>query len=447
MTKNSNIYDNILELVSEEYVRKEFHDAYASVVMNPYVRWAKFTLTDDQPNGNRERIPLSEFDNLLKSGVLMPIKMAEGRIEEDHDDASPIGVIAHLQKIVVNGINKIVGLAALWLNERPGDVTYLKSKIDNGEEVNLSWEMGAQDKVLADDGVYDWVGVALKGTTVVGRPAYLGRTQIDAIAAKKKTSAIEKWGEEYIKNLPDSCFLYIERGGEKDSEGRTSHELRHFPIKDNEGLYDEAKLREALVEAGKANIPTPILKSLKKTVTTLLDKIDAGASLEELSGLDITAPLENINTEEEKVELEQLKQRVAELEAKLAAAEAALQEKEQARASLESAKAETETKLAELQKYKDDIDAEVAKVEKLESIKAKFAEASLDKDEKYFADNAEKLLSLDEAALDFMIQELAVFTKNGEASLKNKKVPNLNGEDTTVSVHDIVTALKERKSK
>jgi hypothetical protein len=425
-------------------------------MQNPYVRWAKFILTDDQPNGNNERVPASEFDSLIKSGIHMPIKMAEGRIEEGHEDASPIGVITHLRKIFENGVNRIEGLAALWLNERPGDVSYLKTKIEEGQPVNLSWEMGASERVLAKDGVFDWLGVSLKATTVVDKPAYLGRTQIVAIAAKK-TQTQDKWAPAYIKNLPDSSFLYIERGGTKDSEGRTSPELRHFPVKDDKGLYDETKLREVLVEAGKANLPTPILKSIKKTVTALLEKIDAGASLEMISGLaEITVPLENNDMEEETVELELLKNRVTELEGKLTAvtselesAKAELATAKDAQAALDTEKTALVSELDELRTFKKEIDDKVAEVEKLETIKTKFAEASLNKEEAYFTENKEKLLLLDEASLDFMIQELSAFTKNAEASLiDGKKVPNLQGDTTdTTDIHEIVKALKERKSK
>lgn len=450
--KNINNIENTLELLSEIDIPEEILDAEASLMLNPYVRWAKFILTDDQPNGNRERVPFEEFDNLIRSGIHMPIKMAEGRIEDGHEDASPIGVITHLKKIFVDGINRIEGLAALWLNERPGDVSYLKTKIDNGEPVNLSWEMGASEKVLATDGIYDWKGVALKAATVVGIAAYLGRTQITAMAAKKKTE--EKWGQEFIKNLPDSSFLYIERGGSKDLEGRTSPELRHFPVKDDKGLYDESKLREVLVEAGKANLPTPILRSLKQTVTTLLERIAAGASLEEISQVLAAAPLENIILEEETVELEQLKLRVIELEGKLATAEASLKEKDElltkandAKAALDTEKVAMTTELDELRIFKKEIDDKAAKAEKLVAIKAKFAEASLVKDETYFIENLEKLLGLDDATLDFMIQELSAFTQNAEASLNGKKVPNLHGEAPVTDIHEIVKALKERKSK
>jgi hypothetical protein len=431
---------NELEFIPTEQVPSEVLRAEASLTMNPYIRWAKFIMTDDQPNGNGERTPLSEFDNIIQTGINMPIKMAEGKIERGHENASPIGVITHLKKEFVDGINRIVGLAAFWLRERPSDVTFLKDKLENGQDVNLSWELGAQEKVLAEDGVFDWRGVATQAVTVVEKPAYLGRTRIIAMAAKKAQQQEAKWGEDYVKNLPDSNFLYV--------ENRTGQRL--FPVKDDKGLYDEGKLREALQEMGKSNLPTPILRSLKATVTTLLDRIDGGASLEDISIGEGAIPLKNKFTEDNTVELEELKQRVAELETKLAAAETSLQERDAAFSALKAEKEANDTQLAELKAFKDEVDAEAAKLEKIDGIKAKFAEAKLNKEDSWFTENEDKLLKTDEASLEFMIQELAAFSakaslEDGEG--KETKIPNLNGEPVEYNVHDIVKALKERKSK
>lgn len=50
-----------------------------------------------------------------------------------------------------------------------------------------------------------------------------------------------------INDLPDSAFAYIEPGGEKDSEGKTTpRSLRHFPI------HDAAHVRNALARASQS---------------------------------------------------------------------------------------------------------------------------------------------------------------------------------------------------
>lgn len=56
-----------------------------------------------------------------------------------------------------------------------------------------------------------------------------------------------KWSAEYINDLPDSAFLYIEPGGEKDETGRTTpRSLRHLPYRDADGEIDLPHLRNAI---------------------------------------------------------------------------------------------------------------------------------------------------------------------------------------------------------
>ena len=62
--------------------------------------------------------------------------------------------------------------------------------------------------------------------------------QARIIAAKAAMSSAS------INDLPDSAFAYIEPGGKKDSEGKTTpRELRHFPV------HDAAHVRDALARA------------------------------------------------------------------------------------------------------------------------------------------------------------------------------------------------------
>ncbi len=56
-----------------------------------------------------------------------------------------------------------------------------------------------------------------------------------------------QWSRAYIDDLPDSAFLLIESGGEKDDEGKTRpRRLRHFPVRDAEGKLDVPHLRDAI---------------------------------------------------------------------------------------------------------------------------------------------------------------------------------------------------------
>jgi len=60
-----------------------------------------------------------------------------------------------------------------------------------------------------------------------------------------------RWERAYINDLPDSAFLYVEPGGEKDETGRTvPRTLRHLPYKNADGEIDLPHLRSALSRLG-----------------------------------------------------------------------------------------------------------------------------------------------------------------------------------------------------
>jgi hypothetical protein len=76
--------------------------------------------------------------------------------------------------------------------------------------------------------------------------------------------AFAVWSTAFVNGLPDSSFLYVESGGKKDSEGKTSpRSLRHLPYKDGSGKIDLPHLRNAI-----ARIPqmTGISDSLKSSL-------------------------------------------------------------------------------------------------------------------------------------------------------------------------------------
>jgi len=317
------------------------NEAFASLLLNPYVTWAKFILTDDEPNGNGVRIPKEEFGNLIESGLHMPIKMTLENIE-GHDASLPIGVITHLQEAG----NRIEGLAALWNSERPEDVGLLKDKYDNEETLNISWELGYSATADSEkyEGVMDLFHTVLKAATIVETPAYEGRTTILALAEMEK------------KNM------------------------------------DELKEKIEVLEKS--------LAELQEEKQELLDKLDGKeATVEEL-----TSQLD---------ELEDLKSFKAEIEEK--------KEKE----------------------------------EKLNSVKEKFVEAGIKKEDEYFVENSETLLGLEEASLDFFIQEVVAFGKSIEAEKEeddedaqaelNEDMPPILGEGDEVSTSDLAKFLKSDK--
>jgi hypothetical protein len=178
-------------LLNDDEVKSELGEAFSSVMINPTVTWAKFVLTDDKTNANGERIPHQEFTNVIRSGLHMPVKMAIGEISPGHPGTKPLGTITHLKEVQTDdGASAIVAIAALWGQERPADVQFIKDRFAAQLPVDVSWEILYEDATFnAETSSMDLQGTVLRAATIVGNPAYEGRTQFLSIAAKKKSEA------------------------------------------------------------------------------------------------------------------------------------------------------------------------------------------------------------------------------------------------------------------
>ena len=99
------------------------------------------------------------------------------------------------------------------------------------------------------------------------------------IASTKDIASVEKaaehllevvqlavWSTKYVNDLPDASFMFIESGGEKAEDGKTTpRSLRHFPIKDADGNIDLPHLRNAIARIPQSNAPG-LTDSKKKTL-------------------------------------------------------------------------------------------------------------------------------------------------------------------------------------
>ncbi len=191
VTKISANLVNVVSLIDDEEVKSEMGEAFAAFMLNPTVTWAKFVLTDDRTNANGERIPQKEFPNLLKSGIHMPVIMALGEISPGHPNTKPLGTITHLKEVKTDeGASAIIALAALWGQERPADVEFIKQRFAEQQPVDVSWEILYEDAELnPETNSMDLMGTVLRAATIVGNPAYAGRTPFLSIAAKKTSDA------------------------------------------------------------------------------------------------------------------------------------------------------------------------------------------------------------------------------------------------------------------
>jgi len=203
--KTTNIVTDIVKLNIEDEIFDLPKEVLAAISRNPTLKWIKFILTDDSPNANNQRIPKKEFANIVKTGIHMPIKMSQGYIRDGHEYAVPIGSITSL----VERDHFVEGIAALWGKEFPGEVKLLEEKAASDEKPQISWELLYKDSIENKElGTEDFIDTSLAAATVVGMPAYEGRTPIVLMASKKegdadykiKTEEFDKM-EEKIKEL------------------------------------------------------------------------------------------------------------------------------------------------------------------------------------------------------------------------------------------------------
>lgn len=103
------------------------------------------------------------------------------------------------------------------------------------------------------------------------------------------------WSTKYVNDLEDKCFLFIEQGGVKDAEGKTTpRDKRHFPYRDAGGKLDLAHVRDAIGRIPQSAAPG--LDDVKKAqlqarARRLLETASAGKTYEEVSEWKAGAPL------------------------------------------------------------------------------------------------------------------------------------------------------------
>jgi site-specific DNA-adenine methylase len=91
-----------------------------------------------------------------------------------------------------------------------------------------------------------------------------------------------KWSRAYIDDLPDSAFLLIETGGDKDDAGKTKpRRLRHFPVRDADGKLDVPHLRDAIGRIAQSTVSSLSVddaRGLQDEARRLLAEAERGAA-------------------------------------------------------------------------------------------------------------------------------------------------------------------------
>lgn len=419
----------------------------AEASTNPDLAWMKFVFTDNKPNANKQGIPSSAFASILRTGILMPLKMADGGIAPDHKNALPIGVISSLENKNDELVN---GQAALWTYERPDDVEMLRQAYASGQDLNISWEVNYTNSTIDENGV-EWLNdPTVRAATLVGYAAYKGRTPVTSLASEiiveppvvEEAPVVEaeaaEWTTEYKNNLPDSTFLYVESGGKKDKEGKTvPRSLRHLPYKDADGKVDSPHLRNALTRLGQPNTGSGeewLTDALKKRLVSKAQK---------LSGSQTNA---NLETE---MEIEQVEQLLAKAQDDLKVLEGVKAELETALEAEKKTTAEKDAELGVLKEFKADVEKKESEAALLNSRLTALKDNGINFTDEEIASKKEMFLKLDDVAFGFLVSELKGRTQASASLNTENQIPGpLSASDDNDDPLEIVRkGLAERNSK
>lgn len=109
--------------------------------------------------------------------------------------------------------------------------------------------------------------------TVAQAKKWLGDHDHKYILFEPATKVVKAvWTGKHINDLPDSAFLYIEPGGEKDDEKKTKpRSLRHFPYKDKTGKIDLPHLRNAIARAPQSKLSRTVVDRVQAEGRKILE--------------------------------------------------------------------------------------------------------------------------------------------------------------------------------
>lgn len=138
-----------------------------------------FVFTDFLPNANRQGVPVEEAQNVIDTGLHMPVKLKlSGENAAGHYKAKPIGPITAMR---LEG-DRIIGEAIVWRDEFPTEVEFLETASAEEGGVQFSWELYHHGDYVDQSGVQWLTGIVTAGIAIVDVPAYRGRTPLLSIA-------------------------------------------------------------------------------------------------------------------------------------------------------------------------------------------------------------------------------------------------------------------------
>lgn len=165
---------------------------------NPLITNLEFVFTDFLPNKNKQGVSSAEIDNLVRTGVDMPVKadFRHGKLG-DHTFSIPVGHVTAMEPRT----DQVIGRAILYKDEFPDLTAHLEKASASDKGVHFSWELYHGNSTIDDAGITWLQDCVVAGVTIVANPAYAGRTPLLAMASEDKLDELERQVAELQEQL------------------------------------------------------------------------------------------------------------------------------------------------------------------------------------------------------------------------------------------------------
>lgn len=351
-----------------------------------------FVFTDFQPNKNNQGVRESEAENIINTGVNMPVKVNfSSNSAKGHFGAIPIGPMTGFAQ----QDDKIVAEAIVWNSEFPEIVDYMKSAMAEDQDVRFSWELFYRDSDKDSNGI-EWLNdIVVGAATIVANPAYGERTPLLSIAEDRIAEIVEKVLERLRSmNMP-----------EEHSQAIAEEEVEDTTVNEGEATSFEQ------IEEDVYNVVSKMYEAIDTLYTALSiayeesakDRINNGVSLDEA----INSILDRVR-------------------------------------SMTEASASLESELAELRSYKQGIEETEHKNQVLASRFNILAEAGAAVTEEYIEGNSDFVYGLDDQQFENYVKSIKPFAKKSSKAEGRVNIPEPVFTNTNkFSVRDVAKALRE----
>jgi len=222
---------------------------------------------------------------------MVPVTMGHPPRPVDTSNARRYG-IGHTGQDVRRDGDKMRGTILIDDKEAISEMKAGRREISNGYFCQLEMSPGVTQGIEGvEDGLsYDCIQREIEGNHVAivdrGRAGPDVAVRIDHMRCDGiEDIAFMVWhdGDDIVEDapltssqregLPDSSFLYIAPGGEKDEDGKTTpRSLRKFPVKKSDGSLDLPRIRNALSRIPQSNLSEEIKSKLSSKAKMLLDE-------------------------------------------------------------------------------------------------------------------------------------------------------------------------------